>query len=159
MDHLTDRELLEMVSGALPKSLRKDADAHAGQCPRCGARLAALRDTWELLGEWRLSAHGPDLSDEIVRKAASGAARGRRRQPIGRGLAKAAAAVLVAAAVGYGMGRAFRPDPQAGPSYGRGRTEEADAVRVTDLHALGSSSVGLADSLPDLHTNTREIPQ
>ncbi len=159
MAHLTDRELLEMVSGALPESARETAEAHARQCAQCRARLTELGETWELLGKWQLPAHTPDLSGRIVSKATSGAASGRRPQLIGRGLAKAAAAVLMAAAVGYGLGRAFGPDPQAGPSRGPGRTGEDNAVRALDLQVLGSSPVGLADSLAGLHTDSREIPQ
>lgn len=157
MAHLTNKELLEMASGDMSQSARATADAHAGQCPQCRARLAELRQTWELLGQWRLPAHAPDLSGRIVRQAANDAAGRRQPQLLGRLLAKAAAAVLVAAAAGYGLGRAFRPEPQAGSLQGPGRTEESDVVRTLDLHAIGSSPVGLADSLPGLHTNTQEI--
>ena len=159
MDHLTNRELLEMVSGASPESARETVEAHASQCPHCRARLTELSETWELLGKWQLPTHTPDLSDRIVSKAVSEAARGGWPQLLGSLLAKAAAAVLLAAAVGYGLGWTLRPKPQAGPSHSLGRTGEDNSVQALDLYALGSSSVGLADSLPGLHTNARKIPQ
>jgi len=158
MAHLTNRELLEMVSGTSPESVRETAAVHARQCPHCRARLAELSETWELLGKWQLPTHRPDLSGRIVSKAVSEAAKGGRPQLLGRLLAKAAAAVLLAAAVGYGLGWTLRPKPQAGTPHGLGRTWEDNGARALDLYALGSSSVGLADSLAGLHTNAREIP-
>lgn len=159
MAHLTDRELLRMVSGALPESARGIADAHARRCPQCGDRLKELADTWELLGQWPLPADMPDLSDRIVRMAASEPRRRRWRWPAGRLAAKAAAAVILAAAAGYGLGWASRTKPQAGPSRGWNRTGVGRVARDLDLHALGSSPIGLADWILSPNTETREIHQ
>ena len=162
MDHLTNGELLRLVSGDLTGSARETADGHARQCPQCRVRLKQLADAWQLLGGWQLPADAPDLTDRIARAAAMAAEKRRRRWhagPMGRLLARAVAAVLVAVTVGYALGRASRPERPARPSRGAVRVDEDDLMRALHLGTLGSLPVGLADLPLSNAIDARETPQ
>ena len=162
MPHLTNRELLWLISGDPAESAGEKAEEHTKQCPDCRARLKALAETWQLLGTWQLPPEECDLTGRIVRAAAMQADGSRRRwraRPAIHQLAKAAAVVVLAAAIGYTVGRATRPEERPGFSRSVGGADEDELIRTLDLRALGSPPVGLADLLLPHTTNVREMPQ
>ena len=63
MDHLTDKQLLNIMS----QSASDDAlNAHLADCDSCAHRLQALKDPWDVLGQWTLDTPEIDLTDQIM---------------------------------------------------------------------------------------------
>ena len=160
MRHLADGELLEMVSGRLTGPERAAADAHADQCPECRARLAELSSGWELLGRWELPDDTSDLRERVLEAA------GRDRRETGgrwwtwlwaRPLARAAAAVVLAGAGGFGLGWSTSPKaPSAGADVA-GQMARSVVVREMRLDVLGSSPVGLEQTILGVESKNGEV--
>ena len=103
------RELTEYALGRLlgeaPSRERKELDAHVAGCASCRAELAALEETWETLGADLDAPVTPEfrsrtvelLEDEIARRRI----RSFRPGAHARRILAQAAAILVAAALGY----------------------------------------------------------
>ena len=102
MEHLSDNQLLEMLHA--PGS-QQTAEAHLTGCADCRQRLAVLRESWDVLGQWSIDDGAVDLTDAIMSRA----------QAVRRiSLAQPRAWVRIAAsiAVGIGLGDlAARPTP------------------------------------------------
>jgi HEAT repeat protein len=138
------RELTEYALGRLlgetaPRE-RDDLEVHLAGCASCRAELSALEEAWETLGADPDATMTPEfrsrtvelLEDEIARRRI----RSFRPRPRVLRMLVAAAAVLVAAAVGY----------LAAPREIPGGTKPANA---------SASPVSAAPSWPELSTNPR----
>jgi len=67
MEHLSDGQLLDMLS-----QRRSEPEAPAGhlaECASCRQRLASMRETWDVLGEWSVEDRATDLTGRIMGKA------------------------------------------------------------------------------------------
>ncbi len=64
MDHLTDKQMLNMLA-------QPDADAllteHVSGCESCAQKLQSLKDPWDALNQWDLDAPDIDLTDRVLR--------------------------------------------------------------------------------------------
>jgi hypothetical protein len=129
------RELTEYALGRLlgeAPSLQRELDGHVAGCASCRVELAALEETWETLGADLDAPVTPEfrartvelLEDEIARRRIRSFRAGAR----GRRVLAQAAAILVAAAVGYvaakggiggvtKAGNASAPTGNAAPSW------------------------------------------
>ena len=94
MDHLTDKQLLNMLSqSALDNALNK----HLADCDSCAQKLQALKEPWDMLGQWTLDAPDVDLTDEVLSRV-----QGNRpiylQQP--QALIRIAASIIIGVGVG-----------------------------------------------------------
>ncbi len=99
MDHLTDKQILNMLA-------HPDADAlmteHVAGCEYCAQRLQALRDPWDVLGQWAVDAPDIDLTDQILGKI-QGNAPIFLLQP--RALIRIAASIVIGVGAGSWLGQ------------------------------------------------------
>jgi len=131
MEHLSDKELLDAVSRDTQGSA---VGEHLQQCESCRERLADFRQTWDVLGQWRLEDRQVDLTEVILKQA--GSARSIYLwQP--RALLRVAASIIVG--VGVGSFSAMSARGQVSPE------QVSDAMHL-DVLAV-SSSTGLAGPL------------
>ena len=149
MDHLTDMDLIEWAAGRLPDGRRDEVDAHLAACAECRQRGRQFAGTWRALGGWDVGTDGRNLSARV-------AARARRRNvPLRSGLlrrvAGAAAAIVLAAAMGHlaGQWRLSATAPDSGTS-GPVTPDEAAVTATLHLHAFGiGSPAGLSELVLD----------
>lgn len=98
MDHLTDKQLLDMLTQASPDPVLAE---HVSDCEACAARLQALEVPWEVLGQWAVDTPDIDLTDRIL-----GSVRNSRvirlQQP--QALVRIAASIIIGAGVGSWLG-------------------------------------------------------
>ncbi len=99
MDHLTDKQLLNMLTDSASDP---DLTEHAAECDSCAHRLQALKIPWDVLGQWTLDAPEMDLTDQVLSRV-----RGNRpiylQQP--QALIRIAASIIIGAGVGSWLGR------------------------------------------------------
>ena len=121
MEHANDTELIELVAQRLEAGREDAILAHLEGCPQCREKLAQVRKTWDVLGQWE--AQPPRLLDtERICALAAEAAGGTIRFPGAGLLLRVAASVAVASLIGYSAGRwsvgpaAASASPQS-PSY------------------------------------------
>jgi len=98
MEHLSDSQLLKLLSGSAPGAPAE----HLAGCEDCRQRLAGLRQAWDVLGQWTVEEREVDLTDRIMRQA----------QPVRsiclwqpRALVRIAAAIAIGFALGGLAGR------------------------------------------------------
>ena len=99
MDHLTDKQLLNMLTDSAPDH---GLTAHVARCESCADRLKALQDPWEVLGQWTLDTPDIDLTDQVLGKI-HGHASIYLRQP--RALIRIAASIIIGVGVGSWLER------------------------------------------------------
>ena len=99
MDHLTDKQLLSMLTDSAPDH---DLTEHVAQCESCATRLQAVKAPWEVLGQWTLDTPDIDLTDQVMSKV-QGHASIYLRQP--RALIRIAASILIGVGVGSWLER------------------------------------------------------
>jgi HEAT repeat protein len=134
---LTEYALARLL-GEAPSAEREELDAHVAACASCRAELAALEETWETLGADLDAPVTPEfrsrtvelLEDEIARRRIRSF---RPRVRMRRVLAEAAA-ILVAAAVGYVAAK-------------------GGIGGVTKTGSASATTAGSAPSWPDLSKN------
>ena len=66
MEHISDKNLLDMISGKLPKEKAALLVRHAKQCEQCRLRLQQLKQGWDFLGTWELKTPETDMSAVIM---------------------------------------------------------------------------------------------
>jgi hypothetical protein len=145
MEHLSDIALIELAAGRADAETQRAAEAHLAACPECAARLAATARTWQVLGEWQVTA--PEWSAERIVAAA------RRLPPASpwRPLLRVAAAIVLAAGIGHAAARWGWP--LAAPSHRSAPDESAReaATMALSLDVLAQQSAGgLAEAVLDL---------
>jgi len=109
MNHPSELELIEWAAGRLEPERARAVHAHVAVCEACARTAAAQRDTWDALGDWTVAPPACDLwpAVEAQLEGASAPARaGRPSWP--RTVFRAAAAIVLAAAVGHVAGRWVR---------------------------------------------------
>ena len=157
MEHLKDIELMEWAAGRAPAEERAAAEAHLAACPECQGRLDAARQTWQVLGQWQVTA-GRDLADSVLDAA------GRQTQlppvPVWRRVAspvlRAAAAILLAAGIGHAAGRWAWPRLAGSPPI-VAEADELAAAKALSLDVLAQHSVAnLAEAVLDLEAPAKE---
>jgi hypothetical protein len=99
MDHLTDKQLLNMLTQpAVDNALTE----HVAECDSCAQRLQALEVPWHVLGQWTLDAPDIDLTDSVLSRA-----RGNRpiylQQP--QALIRIAASIIIGVGAGSWLGQ------------------------------------------------------
>lgn len=104
MEHLSDNQLLDLLAAHGPTA--GSQAEHLAGCADCRQRLAALRETWDVLGQWTVEEREVDLTARIMSQAQSG-----RTiyfwQP--RALLRVAAAIAIGFALGGLAGRPGSP--------------------------------------------------
>ena len=104
MEHLSDNQLLDLLASPSPET-GSQAD-HLAACPDCRQRLAKLRETWDVLGQWSVEDRDVDLTARIMSQAQPAQAI-RLWQP--RALLRVAAAIAMGLALGGLAGRPGSP--------------------------------------------------
>ncbi len=99
MDHLTDKQLLTMLSD--PAADRAPAE-HAAGCSECASRLQALKEPWDVLGQWTVDTPDIDLTDQVLSRV-QGNATIYLRQP--RALIRIAASIVIGVGAGSWLGQ------------------------------------------------------
>ncbi len=145
MNHPTELELIEWTAGRLEPERARAVHAHVAVCEACARTAAAQRDTWDALGNWTVTPPACDLWPAVEAQLEGTSAPARAGRPSWpRTAVRAAAAILLAAAVGHVAGRWVRS--RVG--------EPAVAVAFAEslhLDALGDgSAVGLSSALQTL---------
>ena len=135
MEHLSDSQLLDVLA-ATPDD-REASARHLAECDHCRERLDALRQGWDLLGDWTIEERTVDLTDRIMANARS-VRTIRLRQP------QAVVRIAASIAIGVALGAlAARPDPA---SVSDRQVTEAMYLDALTLHsATGWTSPLLAD--------------
>ncbi|MEN6426009.1 MAG: hypothetical protein ABFE13_11635 [Phycisphaerales bacterium] len=108
MEHVREIELIELAAGKVGAQRREAIGDHLRQCPQCREKLDGFRKTWDVLGAWEVRPPEHLASAEVP--FAAGPAKRDLRVPtirlFGAGMAlRFAAAIAIAAVVGYGGGR------------------------------------------------------
>ncbi|MCF7975791.1 MAG: hypothetical protein K9N55_18380 [Phycisphaerae bacterium] len=110
MDHLTDNQLLNMMSqSALDDAL----NAHLADCNECAQRFQALKEPWDVLGQWTLDTPEIDLTDQVLSRVAKNRSI-YLKQP--QALIRIAASIIIGVGAGSWLGQSVaRPvsDEQA----------------------------------------------
>ena len=104
MEHLSDNQLLDLLASPSPAA-GPQAD-HLAACADCRRRLAELRESWDVLGQWSVEDRDVDLTARIMSQAQSVRAV-RLWQP--RALLRVAAAIALGLALGGLAGRPSAP--------------------------------------------------
>jgi hypothetical protein len=99
MDHLTDKQLLTMLTDSASDHALAE---HAACCSECASRLQALKDPWDVLGQWTLDTPDIDVTDRVLGKI-QGKASVYLGQP--RALIRIAASILIGVGVGSWLER------------------------------------------------------
>ncbi|HUW82625.1 MAG TPA: zf-HC2 domain-containing protein [Phycisphaerae bacterium] len=154
MPHVTDSELIKHVAGELPQPQRARVDEHVAACRPCRDRQREISQTWEVLGDWQVEPLATDLADAVQgtasrqhQAATNRPARWQRRASV---LLRAAAAILVAVALGHLAGRWTAPSPSDTASAGADRLARSTDADVVPLGVLElGSATGWADLILD----------
>ena len=104
MEHLSDNQLLDLL--AAPGAVAGSQADHLAGCEDCRQRLAALRETWDVLGQWTVEDRDVDLTARIMSQAHS-VRTIRLWQP--QALVRVAAAIALGFALGGLAGRPGAP--------------------------------------------------
>jgi hypothetical protein len=99
MDHLTDKQLLNMLSQPVRDKTFAD---HLAGCESCAQRLQSLKDPWDALGQWDVDAPDIDLTNRILSKI-QGNAPIFLQQP--RALIRVAASIIIGVGAGSWLGQ------------------------------------------------------
>ncbi|HUU91661.1 MAG TPA: hypothetical protein VM238_10665 [Phycisphaerae bacterium] len=145
MNHPTELELIEWTAGRLERERAEAVGAHVADCEVCARTASAQRDTWDALGDWTVAPPACDLWPAVEARIEGTSAPARAVGPSWpRTVFRAAAAILLAAAVGHVAGRWVRSRMGKPPV-------EAAFVESLRLDALGGeSAVGLSTALQTL---------
>jgi len=130
--------LLRLLAGELPESEQARVQAHLTECDACRQFYDSLQASWDQLGQWEVAPPPRDLSGAVLAAATHESIRSRwyARSAI-------AAAILVAAGVGWTVGRLpSRPTETATPIS----TEEM--AQKVGLDALSGDVAGLDNLFP-----------
>ncbi|MGE5609725.1 MAG: anti-sigma factor family protein [Bacillota bacterium] len=95
-----EAKLLRLLAGEFSDAERETALAHLAACEACRERYRSLQATWDQLGQWEASIPSHDLTGAILAAASRESVRSRWYARSG-----IAAAVLVAAGIGWTAGR------------------------------------------------------
>jgi hypothetical protein len=99
MDHLTDKQLLNMLTDSAPDL---GVAEHVADCDSCAQRLQALKVPWDVLGQWTLDAPDMDLTDQVLSRVQA-------NRPIylqqPQALIRIAASILIGVGVGSWLGQ------------------------------------------------------
>lgn len=122
-----ETKLLRFLAGELPEGERELVLLHLGECESCRALRQSLQGAWDELGRWKLVIPPVDLTAAVLSSA-------RRESARGRWFARSgiAAAILVAAGIGWTLGRL--PGKESVLSGGTVTAEEM--VKAVGLDAL-----------------------
>ena len=145
MDHPAELELIEWVAGRLTPERAAAIETHLAACDPCRHKASAQRQTWDAMGDWTVTPRAHHLWScvEARLRDTSGHVR-RERTGWPWMVVRAAAAILLAAAVGHVAGRWVRSRTVGPPST----TTFAEALH---LDALGAESpVGLTAAMRPL---------
>lgn len=156
MEHLTDKELLDLLAAGGDSGIA--SHAHLTDCADCRARMEEYRRTWRVLGHWQGQCSAGDMAAAVVRAAEE------RQGPRGpwvflRPWAAAAAVALLAMAVGFAAGQWSRSAPMAVPEAAAPEVTESEALEAAHLDALQAEPVGLAAALRMSYADEKEVQQ
>ena len=144
-DHPTELELIEWVADRLETERAEAVQAHVAACDACRQKASAQREAWDNAGGWDVRPPARDLWPAVEARLRDDRHAAQVNRPGWPRVAiRAAAAVLLAAAVGHVAGRLVRS---------RGGQSPPPTAFVQSLHldALGGkSAVGLSDALQAL---------
>lgn len=101
MDHLTDKQLLNMLTDS---ARDHDLTEHVAQCNSCADRLEALKVSWDVLGQWAIDTPDIDVTDQVLSKAQAQNSRPiMLQQP--QALIRVAASIIIGVGAGSWLGR------------------------------------------------------
>ena len=138
MDHLTDKQLLELLEQFSDQA--DDVVQHLRQCDPCRQRWQDLQATWDALGDWTIDEPQTDLTDRIVQRAVSVSV-------ISLGQPKVWLRIAASVIIGVGLGALVERMESNSVS-----AEEASRAIYLDSLALHSSTgwtAPLLDQLPE----------
>lgn len=107
MHHLTDVELIDLAAGHVPAERRTCLHDHLSGCADCRQRYEETTQTWQTLGEWSVEAAKADLwiGLQARLREASPQPQVRQARSLLLWAGRIAAAFLLGAGVGHGVGR------------------------------------------------------
>ena len=142
-----EAKLLRLIAGELPDAERDLVLAHLAQCNACRELHRSLQVTWEQLGQWEPTIPSRDLTGAILAAAS-------RESIHSRWYARSgiAAAILVAAGIGWTMGRL--PSQPSRPMQSSVAITAEEMAQKVGLDALGDDLgafdfVFATDATPD----------
>src|SRR5690349_22220113 len=94
MTHLSEETLNEYLDGALPSSMRAEAESHLAACPACRARVEALRSLFAELDALPEAVLERDLSPAVMAALTAHVPRVVRLAALAQGLAAVAMLAL-----------------------------------------------------------------
>lgn len=126
MEHLTDRQLLELLElyGDRPDY----PPGHLDTCQRCREHWRELQESWQIVGRWTVDGSGIDLTDRILSQVD---VESNIRLWQVRALIRIAASVIIGVGLGALIGRTGTPAVTA---------EQAMQAIYLDSLALHSST-------------------
>ena len=68
MKHISDENLLNLISNKLSKQDTAILLEHTDQCPICKLRVQQMQETWNQLGKWELTIPETNLPSTILAK-------------------------------------------------------------------------------------------
>ena len=152
MDHLENRQMLEMLAGQVPSGQVDAGKRHMAECAQCRLRWEDLQATWGDLGQWDFQASDYDFTASILEKVPR--AQAIADAPAVRffrlsSMVRIAASVLLGLFVGHLAGRI--------PATGLTPSEQ-DIVQAMHLETLTlSSSTGFGEPLLESISTGSEI--
>jgi len=149
MEHINDIELIELVAQRLDAGRKNAILAHLEGCAHCCEKLAQVRNTWDLLGQWDVQPPRSLDTERICALAAEAAeheAAGKTiRFPAAGILLRVAASVALASLIGYTAGRW-----SVGPAPASASGQSPSYVSALDLEVGESLSTLVLDDTPDV---------
>ncbi len=104
-NHITDSELVSMLSGHMDKPQQEDAQEHMRGCDDCSKRMESMRQTWDQLGDWDVPSPTPDVTERVLAQVTTeSAAAGPVRPSALPRLSRIAAALAVSGLLGVVAG-------------------------------------------------------
>jgi anti-sigma factor RsiW len=112
MEHISDIEMQEYVSGRLPEAKVEKVRRHLDECGDCAKRYQDSVGVWDALGQWRVDCSGHEIANRIEAFAVERNTNQRKsvtkKIPFTnsfKAVLRVAAAILISIAGGHLLGR------------------------------------------------------
>ena len=141
--HISTVDLLDFLAGRLDAERRAEVHARLAESEEDRARLEALRNLWDGLGQWDVDVLGVDLTAGVMDRIRKDTARTVPLTVSWPKVARVAASWLLAIALGVAVGRTalhYRPTPE--------KPSEQEVAEALSLGVFGTEgSTGLTKAL------------
>ena len=109
MEHISDIELIEYLSGNLTEPRAAEVQEHTAECPQCSQNIEQMQKLSDTLGLWEVETAGHDVAERVitrVQESQSGrysATRSRLVRLMPQVL-RIAASIIIAVGLGHKLG-------------------------------------------------------